>query len=357
MKMGQLTSYTLELRTLPIGSQQFNYVVGNDFFALREETEIRSGEVDVTLEVIRKGDIFNLFFTFKGEIVVACDRCLDDMTLPIDSDYQVVIKYSDNPSDDNDEVIEVAENVRDYDLTDLIYDSIALEIPMKHRHADDLKKIMDANPDCIVVSYANTTAEVKALTDVVVTSSNAKEIVESFPKEQKIIFGPDRNLGNYINSLTGRNMKLWDGSCLVHEKFSLDKLVGLKKQYPEAKVLAHPECKKALLVLADKVGSTKGLLDYAIKSEAKQFIVVTESGILYEMKKACPDKEFIPAPPDDSTCACNQCHYMRLNTLEKIYNCLKYEQPEIVVDEALCEKAVRPINKMLEISRKLGLIK
>ena len=223
--------------------------------------------------------------------------------------------------------------------------------------ADDLKKMMDANPDCIVVSYANTTAEVKALTDVVVTSSNAKEIVESFPKEQKIIFGPDRNLGNYINSLTGRDMKLWDGSCLVHEKFSLDKLVGLKKQYPEAKVLAHPECKKALLVLADKVGSTKGLLDYAIKSEAKQFIVVTESGILYEMKKACPDKEFIPAPPDDSTCACNQCHYMRLNTLEKIYNCLKYEQPEIVVDGALCEKAVRPINKMLEISRKLGLIK
>lgn len=222
---------------------------------------------------------------------------------------------------------------------------------------DDLKKMMDANPDCIVVSYANTTAEVKALTDVVVTSSNAKEIVESFPKEQKIIFGPDRNLGNYINSLTGRDMKLWDGACLVHEKFSLDKLVGLKKQYPEAKVLAHPECKKALLVLADKVGSTKGLLDYAIKSEAKQFIVVTESGILYEMKKACPDKEFIPAPPDDSTCACNQCHYMRLNTLEKIYNCLKYEQPEIVVDEALCEKAVRPINKMLEISRKLGLIK
>ena len=223
--------------------------------------------------------------------------------------------------------------------------------------ADDLKKMMDANPDCIVVSYANTTAEVKALTDVVVTSSNAKEIVESFPKEQKIIFGPDRNLGNYINSLTGRDMKLWDGACLVHEKFSLDKLVGLKKQYPEAKVLAHPECKKALLVLADKVGSTKGLLDYAIKSEAKQFIVVTESGILYEMKKAWPDKEFIPAPPDDSTCACNQCHYMRLNTLEKIYNCLKYEQPEIVVDEALCEKAVRPINKMLEISRKLCLIK
>lgn len=154
MKMGQLTSYTLELRTLPIGSQQFNYVVGNDFFALREETEIRSGEVDVTLEVIRKGDIFNLFFTFKGEIVVACDRCLDDMTLPIDSDYQVVIKYSDNPSDDNDEVIEVAENVRDYDLTDLIYDSIALEIPMKHRHADG-----QCNPEMIEKLLGNTAYE------------------------------------------------------------------------------------------------------------------------------------------------------------------------------------------------------
>ena len=199
--------------------------------------------------------------------------------------------------------------------------------------------------------------EVKALTDVVVTSSNACQIVESFPKDQKMIFGPDRNLGNYINSLTGRQMKLWDGACMVHEKFSLEKLIGLKKQYPEAKVLAHPECKKSLLVLADKVGSTKGLLDYAVKSDARQFIVVTESGILYEMKKACPDKEFIPAPPDDSTCACNECFYMRLNTLEKIYNCLKYEAPEIKISEDLCERAVRPINKMLDISKQLGLIK
>ena len=223
--------------------------------------------------------------------------------------------------------------------------------------AVEFEKFIKANPGHVVISYANTSAEVKALTDVLVTSSNACQIVESFPKDQPIIFGPDRNLGAYINSLTGRNMKLWDGACLVHEKFSVDKLVGLKKQYPEAKVLAHPECKKSILVLADKIGSTKALLDFAIKSDNRQFIVVTESGILFEMKKACPDKEFIPAPPDDSTCACNECAFMRLNTLEKLYNCLKYEQPEIVISEELCAKAVRPINKMLELSKQLGLIK
>lgn len=223
--------------------------------------------------------------------------------------------------------------------------------------AADLEKFIAANPGHIVISYANTTAEVKALTDVLVTSSNACQIVESFPKDQKIIFGPDRNLGNYINSVTGRNMKLWDGACIVHEKFSVEKLVALKQRYPEAKVLAHAECKKSLLVLADVIGSTKNMLDYAKQSDCHRFIVATEPGILYEMRKACPGKEFIPAPPDDSTCACNECHYMRLNTLEKVYNCLKYEQPEIMVDAALCEKAVRPIDRMLEISKKLGLIK
>lgn len=223
--------------------------------------------------------------------------------------------------------------------------------------AEDLQAFIEANPGHIVISYANTTAEVKALTDVIVTSSNACQIVESFPKDQKIIFRPDRNLGNYINSVTGRNMKLWDGACIVHEKFSAEKLVTLKKQYPEAKVLAHAECKKSLLLLADFIGSTKNMIDYAKNSDCRRFIVVTESGILYEMRKTCPDKEFIPAPPDDSTCACNECHFMRLNTLEKIYNCLKYEQPEIVIDKELCEKAVRPIDKMLEISRNLGLIK
>ncbi|MDD6621672.1 MAG: quinolinate synthase NadA [Bacteroidales bacterium] len=215
----------------------------------------------------------------------------------------------------------------------------------------EFKKFIEANPGHVVISYANTTAEVKALTDVIVTSSNATRIVESFPKDQPIIFGPDRNLGNYINSLTGRNMKLWNGACMVHEKFSVEKLVGLKKQYPQAEVLAHPECKKNLLILADKIGSTKALLDYAIASPKKQFIVVTESGILYEMRRACPDKEFIPAPADDSTCACNECAYMRLNTLEKLYLCLKYEQPEIKISRELCERAVRPINRMLELSK------
>ncbi|MGM9832079.1 MAG: quinolinate synthase NadA [Candidatus Limisoma sp.] len=215
----------------------------------------------------------------------------------------------------------------------------------------EFKKFIEANPGHVVISYANTSAEVKALTDVIVTSSNATRIVESFPKDQPIIFGPDRNLGNYINSLTGRNMKLWNGACMVHEKFSVEKLVGLKQQYPQAEVLAHPECKKNLLILADKIGSTKALLDYAIASPKKQFIVVTESGILYEMRRACPDKEFIPASADDSTCACNECAYMRLNTLEKLYLCLKYEQPEIKISRELCERAVRPINRMLELSK------
>ena len=223
--------------------------------------------------------------------------------------------------------------------------------------AVEFEKFIKANPGHIVISYANTSAEVKALTDFIVTSSNACQIVNSLPKDQPIIFGPDRNLGGYINSLTGRNMKLWDGACIVHEKFSIEQLVELKKQYPQAKVLAHPECKKSLLALADKIGSTKGLLDYAINSESKQFIVVTESGILYKMKEACPDKEFIPAPPDDSTCGCNECAFMRLNTLEKLYNCLKYEQPEIVIDEELCKKARRSIDNMLDLSKKLGLIK
>ena len=221
----------------------------------------------------------------------------------------------------------------------------------------EFKKFIDANPGHVVISYANTSAEVKALTDVIVTSSNAAKIVESFPKDQPIIFGPDRNLGGYINNLTGRNMKLWNGACMVHEKFSVDKLIGLKQQYPNAKVLAHPECKKALLVLADKIGSTKALLDYAVKSEEQEFIVVTESGILYEMRKACPEKTFIPAPPDDSTCACNECAYMRLNTLEKLYACLRDETPEVKISEELCKKAVVSINRMLDISRNLGLIK
>ncbi|MDE6266552.1 MAG: quinolinate synthase NadA [Muribaculaceae bacterium] len=207
------------------------------------------------------------------------------------------------------------------------------------------------HPDHLVISYVNTSAAVKALTDIVVTSSNARKIVDSLPADSKIIFGPDRNLGNYINSVTGRNMLLWNGACHVHEQFSVEKIIELKKKHPKAKVLVHPECKQPVVVLADKVGSTAALLDYARNSDASEFIVATESGILHEMKKGCPDKTFIPAPPNDSTCACNECNFMKLNTLEKLYKALLTEQPEIHVDPEVAAKALRPIKKMLEMSK------
>lgn len=221
--------------------------------------------------------------------------------------------------------------------------------------ADEFRKFIEAHPGHTVVSYVNTTADVKALTDVVVTSSNARQIVESLPADTPIIFGPDRNLGNYISSITGREMLVWDGACHVHEQFSVEKLVELKKAHPGAKVLVHPECKKTIVLLADKVGSTAALLKYAQDSDAGEFIVATESGILHEMIKKCPGKTFIPAPPSDSTCACNDCSFMKLNTLEKLYNTLRYEQPEITVDPAVAEAARRPIERMLEISAKLGI--
>lgn len=221
--------------------------------------------------------------------------------------------------------------------------------------ADEFSKFVAEHPNHTVISYVNTTAATKAVTDVVVTSSNARQIVESFPADTPIIFGPDQNLGGYINSITGRNMLLWNGACHVHEKFSVEKIIELKKAYPQAKVLAHPECKGAVVKLADVVGSTAALLKYAIKNDADVFIVATESGILHEMQKSCPQKKFIPAPPSDSTCACNECNYMRLITLEKLYNTLKYEWPEIIVDKEIADKAIRPIHRMLEISEKLGL--
>lgn len=216
--------------------------------------------------------------------------------------------------------------------------------------AEDFKKFIDEHPDHTVISYVNTSADVKALTDVVVTSSNARQIVESFPENEKIIFGPDRNLGNYINSVTGRNMLLWDGACHVHEQFSLERILQLKKQYPDAKLLVHPECKRPIVMIADKVGSTAALLKYACESEAKQFIVATESGIIHQMQKQCPDKVFIPAPPDDATCGCNDCNFMKLNTLEKLRNCLRDGKPAIEVDIEIAEKARKPIEKMLQLS-------
>ena len=220
--------------------------------------------------------------------------------------------------------------------------------------ADAFAEFVKQHPGYKVISYVNTSAAVKAHTDVVVTSSNAKQIVESFPADEKLIFGPDKNLGNYINGVTGRHMLLWDGACHVHSQFSLEKIVALKKQYPDALLLAHPGCKRDILLVADKVGSTAALLR-ATQSDCKRFIVATESGILHEMKKNNPDKEFIPAPPDDSTCGCSECNFMRLNTMKKLYNTLKYELPEIVVDEAIAREAIKPIRRMLDISASLGI--
>lgn len=217
--------------------------------------------------------------------------------------------------------------------------------------AKEFRKFTEAHPDHTVISYVNTSAAVKALTDVVVTSSNARDIVESFDKDAKLIFGPDRNLGGYINSITGRQMLLWDGACHVHEQFSLEKIIELKKEYPEAKLLVHPECKRPVVMLADKVGSTAALLKYAKESDSKQFIVATESGILHQMMKECPDKQFIAAPPMDSTCGCNDCNFMKLNTLEKLRNCLRDGKPEVHVDPAIAERARKPIERMLELSK------
>ena len=223
--------------------------------------------------------------------------------------------------------------------------------------ADEFERFVNEHPDHTVISYVNTSAAVKAVTDVVVTSGNAKEIVGSLPEDEKIIFGPDRNLGNYINSITGREMLLGDGACHVHEKFSAAKLAELKQEHPGAKVLVHPECPKPLRIMADKVGSTQALLNYAVDNESQEFIVCTESGILFEMQRRCPDKTFIPAPPEDGTCACNECEYMKLITLEKLYNSLKFMAPTIEVDEEIAERAVKPIQRMLDISRELGIIK
>jgi len=206
-------------------------------------------------------------------------------------------------------------------------------------------------PDHQVISYINCTADLKTMTDVVCTSSNAVKIVNSFPEDAKLIFAPDKNLGNYINSLTGRNMVLWDGACMVHEQYSVEKVIQLMDEHPDAEFIAHPECEKPVLLLAKHIGSTSSLLNYVQESPAKKIIVATESGILHQMKKACPDKIFIPAPGNDSTCACNDCSYMKLNSLQKLYICMKHEQPEVVLSADVIEKAKIPIIRMLEISK------
>jgi quinolinate synthase len=217
---------------------------------------------------------------------------------------------------------------------------------------DDFRQFMKQYADHIVISYVNTSAAVKSMTDICCTSSNALKIVDSLPKDAKIVFAPDKNLGNYINAQTGRNMVLWNGACHVHEQFSVEKIVELKRKYPQAKVLAHPECKKTVLLLADKIGSTAALLAYTQQNDAHQFIVATESGIIHQMQNANPQKQFIPVPPMDSTCGCTDCNYMKLNTLQKIADVLEYENNEILVSEEWRKKAEKSIIRMLEISKK-----
>lgn len=216
------------------------------------------------------------------------------------------------------------------------------------------KAFKDKHPDHIVISYINCSAGIKALSDIICTSSNAQLIVESLPKDQKIIFAPDKNLGGYINKKTGRNMVLWNGACMVHEIFSLEKITKLKERHPEAKIIAHPECEDQVLRVADFIGSTSQLLSYTQKDEATSFIVATETGILHQMEKLSPTKTFIPAPPNNA-CACNDCPHMKLNTLEKLYLCMKYELPEIKMEESLRLAAKKPIDEMLRLSKELGL--
>jgi quinolinate synthase len=216
------------------------------------------------------------------------------------------------------------------------------------------KKFKEEHPDHIVISYINCSAGIKALSDIICTSSNARQIVESLPEDQKIIFAPDKNLGAYINKVSGRNMLLWNGACMVHEIFSLEKITKLKVRHPEAKLIAHPECEDAVLRIADFIGSTTQLLKYSADNPAQSFIVATEAGILHKMQQMSPSKTFIAAPPDNA-CACNDCPHMKLNTLEKLYLCLKYEMPEVSMDEDLRIAAKKPIDRMLELSRRFGL--
>ncbi|MGN6298559.1 MAG: quinolinate synthase NadA [Ginsengibacter sp.] len=220
--------------------------------------------------------------------------------------------------------------------------------------ADAFKKFKENHPDHIVITYINCTAEVKALSDIICTSSNAEAIINSLPKEQKIIFAPDKNLGAYLIKKTGRDMVLWNGACQVHELFSLEKITKLKMRHPDAKIIAHPECEETVLKVADFIGSTSALLKYSAQNPATEFIVATESGILHQMQIQSPTKTFIPAPPDNA-CACNDCPFMKLNTLEKLYLCMEYEEPEIIMDEKLIEASKKPIERMLEISKKFGL--
>jgi quinolinate synthase len=221
--------------------------------------------------------------------------------------------------------------------------------------ASDFQVFLDENPGRTVISYVNTNADIKAMSDIICTSSNAVQIVESLPPDEKIIFAPDRNLGNYVLNKTGRDMVIWNGTCHVHEEFSLEAIIRLKKENPEAKIIVHPECELPVRLVADYIGSTSALLQFTKKDNSNTFIVATEVGIIHQMKKENPQKNFIPVPPVDSTCGCSECSFMKLITIEKIYNCLKNEKPEIIIDHNLLVRAQKPINRMMEISEKLGL--
>jgi quinolinate synthase len=221
--------------------------------------------------------------------------------------------------------------------------------------ADDFRKFIDENPGRIVVSYVNTTAEIKALSDIICTSSNAVQIVNSLPEGQKILFAPDRNLGNYVMNITGRDMVIWNGTCHVHEEFSLEEILRLKKENIGAKIIVHPECELPIRMVADYIGSTAGLLQFTKKDPGECYIIATEPGIIHQMKKENPEKKYIPAPPKDSTCGCSECNFMKLITVEKIYNCLKTEKPEIYIEGKLLGDAQKPIKRMMEISKNLGL--
>lgn len=220
---------------------------------------------------------------------------------------------------------------------------------------EDFKRFIDENPGRTVITYVNTSAEIKAMSDIICTSSNAVKIVEYLPENEKILFGPDRNLGNYILNKTNRDILIWNGACHVHEEFSLEAILKLKKENPDAKIIVHPECELPIRMISDFIGSTSSLLQYSITDSARIYIIATEAGIIHQMKKENPEKTFIPAPPKDSTCGCNECNFMKLITLEKIYNCLESESPEINIDNDILTKAQVPIRRMMEISKKLGL--
>jgi quinolinate synthase len=221
--------------------------------------------------------------------------------------------------------------------------------------AEDFRKFIEENPGRIIVTYVNTNIDIKVLSDIICTSSNGVEIIESLPAGENIIFGPDRNLGNYILNKTGRDIKVWNGTCHVHEEFSLEAILKLKKEYPEAKIIVHPECELPIRIVADFIGSTSALLQFTKKDDSGTYIVGTEPGIIHQMRKANPLKKYIPAPPKDSTCGCSECNFMKLITIEKIFKCLRDEKPEILIDSEILNKARRPIMRMMEISEKLGL--